>query len=117
MLLNYTPIMQFNKLSFSFLLLLTTSLCIAQEEFPLVKVPAEYSGGYQAFYDFVNDSLQYPIEAKERGIEGKVYVQFVIDETGDLVDESVKAVKYDSELLNQAAVDVIKKAQTGYLLD
>ncbi|MEO1098695.1 MAG: energy transducer TonB [Bacteroidota bacterium] len=102
--------MPFNKLSLSILLSLSASLCVAQEEFPMPEVPAEFPGGYQAFYYFVVDSLQYPTEAKEKRIEGKVHVQFVIDETGDLIDKSVKAVKSDNELLNQAAIDVVRKS-------
>ena len=102
--------MQLLKLYWSLTLIFTFKLCIAQEDFPIAGVPAEYPGGYQAFYYFVNDSLQYPAEAKEKGIEGKVYVQFVIDKTGDLVNESVVAVKSDNELLNQAAIDVVKKS-------
>ena len=110
MLLKIYHNMLFNKLSLSILLSLSVSLCVAQEEFPIPKIPAEYPGGYQALYDFIYDNLQYPLEAKEKGIEGKVYVQFIIDQTGDLIDESVKAVKSDNELLNQAAVDIVRKS-------
>ncbi|MFC2124521.1 TonB family protein [Bacteroidota bacterium] len=38
--------------------------------------------GMEAFYKAIQMELQYPLEAKEKGIEGKVFVQFVIDKEG-----------------------------------
>ena len=35
---------------------------------------------------FIYKNLKYPAIAKENGIEGKVYLQFVVSETGDVKD-------------------------------
>ncbi len=45
---------------------------------------AKFPGGISALQQMVNDSLQYPAEARERKIEGTVYVTFVIDASGDV---------------------------------
>ncbi len=45
---------------------------------------AKFPGGISALQQMVNDSLQYPAEARERKIEGTVYVNFVIDSSGDV---------------------------------
>lgn len=45
---------------------------------------AKFPGGMAALQQMVNDSLQYPQEARERRIEGTVYVTFVIDAAGDI---------------------------------
>lgn len=45
---------------------------------------AKFPGGISALQQMVNDSLQYPAEARERRIEGTVYVTFVIDASGDV---------------------------------
>lgn len=45
---------------------------------------AKFPGGISALQQMVNDSLQYPAEARERRIEGTVYVTFVIDAAGDV---------------------------------
>ena len=38
---------------------------------------------------YLNDSIRYPQEAKERGIQGRVIVQFVIDTLGNICEERV----------------------------
>ena len=43
---------------------------------------AEFPGGIDSLLKFMVDNIQYPQEAKEKGIEGKVYVTFVIDSDG-----------------------------------
>ena len=45
---------------------------------------AKFPGGMAALQKFVNDSLRYPEEARDRKIEGVVYVTFIIDATGDV---------------------------------
>jgi protein TonB len=46
--------------------------------------PAKFPGGMTALQAMVNDSLNYPKEARERKIEGTVYVTFTIDATGEV---------------------------------
>jgi TonB family protein len=45
---------------------------------------AKFPGGIAALQQMVNDSLQYPAEARERRIEGTVYVTFTIDTSGEV---------------------------------
>ncbi len=45
---------------------------------------AKFPGGMAALQKMVDDSLLYPVEARERGIEGTVYVTFLIDASGDV---------------------------------
>ncbi len=54
-------------------------------------------------------SLVYPPEARAAGAEGKVFVQFVVDEQGAVQD--AKAVRCPSELLCQAAIDAVRAAE------
>ncbi len=46
-------------------------------------------GGYAAFYKFLSKNLRYPTQAKRMGIEGKVFMQFVIDKDGSITDAQV----------------------------
>lgn len=62
-----------------------------EEIFTIVEVGAEPIGGYSAFYDFLNQNLKYPSQARRMGIEGKVYVQFLVDKDGTLTE--IKVVK------------------------
>lgn len=42
----------------------------------------EFEGGLKALYKFVASKLKYPVIASNEGIEGTVYVKFVVDENG-----------------------------------
>lgn len=43
-------------------------------------------GGLEALYKFINKNLKYPAQARRMGIEGTVYLSFVVDEKGNMVD-------------------------------
>ena len=81
---------------------------VADEIFQIVEDPAQPPGGYQAFYDYVGKKLKYPAQARRMGIEGKVYVQFVVDKDGSLTD--VQAVKGIGAGCDEEAVRVLKGA-------
>ncbi len=48
-----------------------------------------FKGGVSEFYKFVSKNLKYPAQARRIGIEGKVFVQFVVDKNGSLSDIKV----------------------------
>lgn len=52
----------------------------------LVDVYPYYTGGEEAMVNYLNENLQYPQEAKDKGVEGTVYVDFVVDENGNVKD-------------------------------
>ncbi len=43
----------------------------------------------QGFYEFVRKNLKYPRQAKRMGIEGKVFLEFVVNKDGSIVDAKV----------------------------
>lgn len=51
-----------------------------------VDEPAEFPGGERALYKYISEHVKYPVVAQEIGIQGKVYVNFVVDESGNAVD-------------------------------
>jgi len=50
--------------------------------FEKVEIKPVFPGGDTALLKFISSNTKYPVSAKELGIEGKVYVQFVIGEDG-----------------------------------
>lgn len=46
-------------------------------------------GGMQAFYSFLSKKMKYPKQARRMGMEGKVFVQFVVNEKGKMTDLEV----------------------------
>lgn len=81
---------------------------VAEEIFTIVEDPATPIGGYPAFYDYVRKKMKYPTQARRMGIEGKVFVQFVVDKDGTLTE--VKAVKGIGAGCDEEAVRVISGA-------
>lgn len=59
------------------------------EVFTVVENQPEFPGGLEAFYEFVGNEIKYPSAARRLGIEGKVFVQFVVDKTGDVTNIEV----------------------------
>ena len=73
--------------------------------FTVVEEMPELIGGLKA----IQVQLRYPKIAKEAGIEGRVIVQFVVDEQGHVVDPEV--VKGIGAGLDEEALRVISQAQ------
>jgi len=51
--------------------------------------PTQPVGGTQAFFDWVEKNQQYPLQARQRKIQGKVMVEFVVQTDGRLTDARV----------------------------
>ena len=66
----------------------------------------EFPGGAAAMMRYLQENIKYPPEAAKNNIEGRVIVQFVIDETGQVGE--VKVVRPVSEELDAEAVRVVK---------
>lgn len=78
------------------------------EIFTIVEDQPLPNGGYPAFYQYVQKKLKYPAQARRMGIEGKVFVQFVVDKDGSITE--VKAVKGIGAGCDEEAVRVIQGA-------
>ncbi len=72
--------------------------------------PAKFPGGMAALQKLMADSLKYPQEAKERGLEGTVYVTFVIDATGEVSRPEV--TEGNHYLLNDEALRFVSSMPT-----
>lgn len=81
---------------------------VAEEVFTIVEEGAEFPGGIGAFYEFVQKNMKYPSQARRMGIEGKVYVQFVVDKDGSVTE--VQAVKGIGAGCDEEAVRVLQKS-------
>jgi len=73
--------------------------------FNVIEEPAEFPGGERALYKYISDHVEYPIIAQENGIQGKVYVKFIVDEKGLISNAQILRGVDDS--LNKEALRVI----------
>jgi TonB family protein len=48
----------------------------------LTETPAAFQGGFEKFYKGIGSTLKYPKDARRHGIQGKVFVQFTVDQKG-----------------------------------
>lgn len=55
-----------------------------------VEVMPEYPGGETALLNDLIGAIKYPEEAKKNGIQGKVYVSFVVDEQGKVTNAKIE---------------------------
>lgn len=79
-----------------------------EEVFDIVEVQPNPMGGMSSFYKFVGKHMKYPTQARRMRIEGKVFVQFVVDKSGNLTE--VNAIKGIGGGCDEEAVRVIKNA-------
>jgi TonB family protein len=53
------------------------------------QTPAEYRGGMESFYRGIAKTVKYPATARRNGVQGRVFVQFIVDKNGVLTDAKV----------------------------
>lgn len=70
------------------------------------EIMPQFPGGDGALLDYIKKNLRYPIEAKNKGVQGRVIVRFCIETDGSISD--VKVVKSVDSLLNNEAVRIVK---------
>lgn len=72
------------------------------EKFP------EFPGGMAAWTKFIQKNLRYPYMAQDAGIQGKVFLNFVVEKDGSITDVTVsRGIGYGCD---DEAVRVIKKS-------
>ena len=57
--------------------------------FEVVEEMPEFPGGVDAMMEYLQKELRYPESAKEKGIQGRVTVQFIIDKEGNVTNSKV----------------------------
>ncbi len=72
------------------------------------KLPV-FPGGEDALFKYISKNLIYPKAAMASNIEGRVTVQFIVDQDGRVTDVTVKkGIKGDHDACNNEAVRVVK---------
>ncbi len=60
-----------------------------QQVFFIVEDMPEFPGGEMALRTYIANSIKYPVIAQENGIQGKVYVTFVVGKDGSVSNASI----------------------------
>jgi protein TonB len=73
---------------------------------PFPPIPAEYKGGSASMQKFINEQIRYPEIDRTMGVQGTVYVSFVIERDGSV--SNVKIERGVSETIDREAKRVVK---------
>jgi len=81
---------------------------VEEETFDLAAVQEqpEFPGGMEKMYEFMNRTQKYPDMEYEAGIQGKVFVQFVVAKDGSI--EEAKVLRSVSDGLDKEALRLVK---------
>ncbi|MEP2671527.1 MAG: TonB family protein [Cyclobacteriaceae bacterium] len=91
---NGNPTSQFFKLSLKWTEVFSTEIS-----------PPLPEGGMPAFEKFLEDNLKYPMRSRSLGVEGRVFVEFIVEKDGGLTE--IKILKGVSSDLDKEAMRVI----------
>jgi protein TonB len=84
----------------------TTEEVVEEEIFTIVEDMPSFPGGEEALFKYLGQNIKYPQLAKEAGITGKVYVNFVVDKEGNVTD--VKVLRGIGGGCDEEAMRVVK---------
>lgn len=103
----------------SMCLVLSTNInALAQEEevFTVVEKMPQYGNGHDDLRMFVAKSLKYPESAAELGVQGRIYLQFIVSDKGKVKD--IKVIRVSSpgkEMHEELVVTALVKNKDGKL--
>ena len=57
--------------------------------FTVVEKMPEFPGGMEGLMEYLSKSIKYPHQARELGVKGKVYIQFIVEKNGSITELDV----------------------------
>lgn len=103
------------KLLYAVMLLLGMSMTVSgfaqnkdvdETVYAIVEEMPEYPGGYDQLTAYLSQNLQYPQVARDNGIQGRVYVSFIVERDGSVSD--VKVTRSLEQSCDEEAIRVVK---------
>ncbi|HEY0030858.1 MAG TPA: TonB family protein [Bacteroidia bacterium] len=80
----------------------------------IVEIMPSFPGGEGMMMEFIQKNIHYPQAAKEAGISGTVYINFTIDNTGEIIDAIVlKGVLNALDLEALRVVELMPRWKSG----
>jgi len=73
--------------------------------FTVVEQQPEFQGGYEAMMNFIKKNMRYPASARRMGVDGTVYVSFVVSKDGSISE--VKQIRGISADCDKEAMRVV----------
>jgi TonB family protein len=89
------------------------TLVDADDVFTTVDETAVPEGGMHQFYTYVMKNLRYPVEARKKGIEGKVFVEFIVNTDGSIEVTGISGIGGGCDLEAMRVVQTSPKWTPG----
>jgi TonB family protein len=81
---------------------------------PVEKQP-EFPGGIEKFYEIVKSHIKYPEQMRESKIEGKAFVEFVVEKDGSVTNfKTIRDPGYGAQEETQRVMALLPKWNPGY---
>lgn len=82
--------------------------------FKPVEVQPQFPGGIEKFYEIVKSNIRYPDQMRESSIEGKAFVEFVVEKDGSVTNfKTIRDPGYGSEEEAQRVMALLPKWTPG----
>ena len=62
---------------------------VTEDVYTVVEKMPSFPGGEAKLYEYLGENIKYPLMAKESGVQGKVYIQFVVEKDGSITEVNV----------------------------
>ena len=84
----------------------TVELTAVDEPMIVVEIQPSFAGGNDEMYKFLSKNLKYPSAAQRAGVQGKVFLSFVVEKDGSLSNvQDIKGIGFGCD---EEAIRVIK---------
>lgn len=78
---------------------------ITKEKFSVPEIWPQFPGGNDAYQEYIESNMKYPQSAKEKGIQGNVYVSFKVTREGKI--ENIRLARGVDPALNEEAIRLV----------
>ncbi|MBT1704943.1 energy transducer TonB [Chryseosolibacter indicus] len=82
--------------------------------FTVVEQQPEFQGGYEAMMNFIRKNMRYPASARRMGVDGTVYVQFVVGKDGAISEvKTIRGISADCDKEAERVVNMMPPWKAG----
>jgi len=82
--------------------------------FTVVEQQPEFEGGYEAMMRFIQKNMRYPASARRMGVDGTVYVQFVVSKNGQISEvKTIRGISADCDKEAERVVNMMPAWKPG----
>jgi periplasmic protein TonB len=82
--------------------------------FTVVEQQPEFEGGYEAMMNFIKKNMRYPASARRMGVDGTVYVQFVVGKDGTITEvKTIRGISADCDKEAERVVNLMPNWKPG----